>query len=245
GLIEAVRDANGDDPNAKGFDEGVDDKRLLVVEQEFTNTLAVMERQGSTLPGVVRSAWDGDVLRTLTRSPLVATGAHICIVGHATPGELRLRLSDAQVLGGTLNRFVHVASRRTKLLPGGGNIPREVLDEYAPVISEALTEAASRREVRRTAAADDLWAEAYPELRREMPDGPVASILARSAPQVIRLSLAYALADRSGVIDEEHLVAALAIWRYAEATAHWMFGREIDNGETEALLGFIAAAGAA
>lgn len=240
GLIEAVRDANGDDPNAKGFDEGVEDKRLLVVEQEFTNTLAVMERQGSTLPGLVRSAWDGEVLRTMTRAPLVATGAHIGIIGHATPGELRLRLSDAQVLGGTLNRFIHVASRRTKLLSAGGNVPEEVIDEYAPMIRDALTAATEQREMRRSSTADDLWTRAYPELRREMPDGPVASVLARSAPQVLRLALVYALADHSDVIEEEHLTAALAIWRYAEGTAHWMFGRELDNGELAALVAFIA-----
>lgn len=245
GVIETVRDANGDDPNAKGFDEGVDDKRLLVVEPEFTNTLAVMERHGSTLPGVVRSAWDGDTLRTLTRSPLVATRAHLAVIGHVTPGELRIRLSDAQVLGGTLNRFIHIASRRTRLLSGGGNIPREVIDEYAPIISTALHEAAGRRQVQRTPRADELWEQAYPQLRREMPDGPVASILARSAPQVIRIGLAYALADRSGVIDAEHLAAALAIWRYAGETAHWMFGREIDNGEVEALITYIRVGGAA
>jgi len=63
GLIETVRDANGDDPSKKGYDEGIPDKRLLVVESEFTGALAVMERQGSTLPRVVREAWDGDVLR--------------------------------------------------------------------------------------------------------------------------------------------------------------------------------------
>lgn len=243
GLIEAVRDANGDDPNAKNFDEGVLDKRLQVVEQEFTNMLAVMERQGSTLPGTVRAAWDGDILRTLTRSPLTATGAHISIIGHATPGELRLRMKDAQVLGGTMNRFVPIATRRTKLLSAGGNIPREVVDEYAPIIAEALSEAGNRKAVERTPAADALWISAYPELRRDMPDGPVASILARAAPQVLRLSLVYALADCSDVVDEQHLTAALAIWRYAEATAHWMFGREIDNGEINALIAYVAAGG--
>lgn len=244
GLIELVRDGNGDNPNAKNFDEGVIDKRLLVVESEFTSALAVMERQGSTLPRVIREAWDGDVLRTLTRSALTATDAHISVIGHVTPGELRLRLKEAQVLGGTMNRTLPTASRRTKLLPDGGNIPAEVLAEYAAPIAEALTDAAGRGMVKLTTAADALWHDWYPHLRRARPDGPVASILARAAPQTKRLALAYALADGSDVVEEQHLAAALAIWEYTEATAEWMFGLHVDGAAVDALVTYIVGGGA-
>jgi hypothetical protein len=100
GLIELVRDGRGTDPSAKDFDEGVHDKRLLVIEQEFVSVLAVMDRQGSKLPGIFREAWDGDVLSTLTRNPLTATGAHIVVIGHVTPGELRLGSSTARRCSG-------------------------------------------------------------------------------------------------------------------------------------------------
>lgn len=243
GLIETVRDPSGDDPSAKTFDEGVTDKRLLVVESEFTSMLAVMERQGSTLPRLVREAWDGDVLRTMTRSPLTATGAHIVIIGHVTPGELRIRLREAQLVGGTMNRFLPVASRRTKLRPDGGNIPREVLDVAGAALAASLDRGWSTPAVTRSGAADALWRARYPELRRSRPDGPVASILARAVPQVLRLSLSYALLDGRDIIDEDHLAAALALWRYAEDTAGWMFGGEIDTGEIENLVTYISAAG--
>jgi len=244
GLIEAVRDDNGDDPSAKGFDEGIPDKRLLVIESEFTSLLAVMERQGSTLPRVVREAWDGDVLRTMSRhSPLAATGAHIVIVGHVTPGELRIRLKEAQLVGGTMNRFLPIASRRTKLRPDGGNIPEEILDEFGAKLAGSLDRSWAADRIERTAAADQLWRDRYPHLRRSRPDGPVASMLARGVPQVLRLSLVYALADGSGVIDEPHLRAALALWSYAEATAEWMFGTEVDTGEVDELVQFIAGGG--
>jgi hypothetical protein len=194
GLIEAIRDGNGSDPDAKGFDEGVPDKRLLVVEQEFTSMLAVMKREGSILPRVVREAWDGEVLRTMKRSPMVATGAHIVIVGHVTPGEFRLRLKDvAQLVGGTLNRFPVVASRRTKLLSDGGNIPPEMLEEYGTALADAVAGSASFTALQRTPEADELWRQCYAGLRRARPDGPVAQILARCAPQVLRFALAYAL----------------------------------------------------
>lgn len=242
GLIELVRDQKGSS-GEKDFDEGIDDKRLLVVEQEFTSALAVMERQGSTLPRVVREAWDGDPLRTLTRSALTATETHISVIGHVTPGELRLRLKEAQVLGGTMNRTLPTASRRTKLLPDGGNVPPEVLGEFADATGQALLTAGDCRRVERSAAAMGLWRDRYPWLRRARPDGPVASILARAAPQVIRLALAYALADGARVIDEEHLAAALAIWAYTEDTAEWMFGLHVDSAAVDALVGYISAGG--
>jgi hypothetical protein len=202
-----------------------------------------MDRQGSKLPGIFREAWDGDVLSTLNRNPLTATGAHIVVIGHVTPGELRLVLNGAQMLGGTLNRTLPVASRRTKLLPDGGNIPAEVLVEYAGQIADALSAGAKLREVGHTDAALTRWRAAYAHLRRGRPDGPVASILARGAPQVRRLALAYALADHRDVVDDEHMAAALAVWRYVEDTAEWMFGVEVDSGQVDALVAYIAAAG--
>ena len=238
GLIETVRDSLDDD-------SGVTDKRLLVVETEFTSMLAVMERHGSTLPRVVRDAWDGEPLRTLTRNPLAATGPHITIIGHVTPGELRLKLTKAQLVGGTMNRFLPIASRRTKLKPDGGNIPEELLNKYGPRLADSLDVGWSLHRVDRTDAANKLWRSRYSELRKARPDGSVATILARAVPQVLRLSLAYALADGSEVINKDHLTAALALWAYVENTAEWMFGIEADTGEIDALLTYITAAGTA
>ncbi|MCP2234743.1 DUF3987 domain-containing protein [Prauserella halophila] len=246
GLIDLVRDGTGDDPDAKTFDEGVVDKRVYIEEPEFAGTLSVMERNGSILPRVLREAWDGGVLRTLTRgSPLTATGAHIVIVGHATPGELKARLTDAQLAGGTMNRFLPIASRRTKLCPDGGNIPENIVGEVAGVLAERAALGWKVGEVKRTAAADELWRAQYGHVRRERPDGAVAKFLSRAVPQVLRLSLAYALLDGHHEVDEPHLRAALALWEYASASAEWLFGTEPDSGEQDRLVEFIAAAGAA
>ena len=54
------------------------DKRRLVVEPEFAQTLKVLAREGNTLSAIVRQAWDGEPLQTIVRNdPLRATGAHI------------------------------------------------------------------------------------------------------------------------------------------------------------------------
>lgn len=244
GLIEAVRDGTGTDPNAKDFDEGVHDKRLLVVEPEFTSTLAVMERTSSILPRIVRQAYDGEnVLRTMTRKPLTATEAHIGIIGHVTPGELKLKLTDAQLVGGTMNRFMPAASRRTRYLPDGGNVPDSTLSECNKLLVEAVGKATEQKRVQRTNGADRLWRASYPRLRRSRPDGPVASMLARSVPNTLRLSLAYALLDSASTITEEHLVAALALWRYVEDSAEWLFGIRVDSAVLDSLMTYIAAGG--
>jgi hypothetical protein len=65
GLIHAVRDqaVKGDDI----VDEGVRDKRLLVVEPEFASTLRVLARDGNTLSAIIRTAWDIGDLSTMTK----------------------------------------------------------------------------------------------------------------------------------------------------------------------------------
>jgi len=80
GLTWAVRDEIGKwvppkkhatEPEYVIVDPGVDDKRLLVVEGEFAQTLRVAERDVSTLSATIRNAWDlraTDKLATLTKN---------------------------------------------------------------------------------------------------------------------------------------------------------------------------------
>lgn len=48
----------------------------------------------------------------------------------------------------------------------------------------------------------------------------------RGEAQVLRLSMLYALLDGSAIIDVPHLRAALAVWRYCEASARIIFHRD-------------------
>jgi len=127
GLINEVRDAtitwNKKEAAWEESDPGVCDKRLMIVEPEFAGALAVMERHGNTLSMVIRKAWDGQKLQTMTRnSPLIATGAHISIVGHITEAELRARLTRTDAANGFANRFLFPLVKRSKLLPRGGSL---------------------------------------------------------------------------------------------------------------------------
>ena len=64
----------------------------------------------------------------------------------------------------------------------------------------------------------------------------LGAILGRAEAQVLRLALIYALLDRSAFIDEPHLLAALACWDYAEASARFIFGDSLGDPVADEIL---------
>ena len=249
GVIEMVRDGNGIDPDDKNFDEGVVDKRMLIIESEFASVLSKGVRQGSSLLPIMREAWDGSTLRSSARKAnrLRATDPHICVIGHVTPGEFRAKLTDGEVDGGTVNRLLIVLSRRSKEFPDGGNLPDDVRDECGSILAAALAKAGGNTAVMvRTPGANKLWRRHYSRLVASKPDGWFASATARAQAQVLRLSVAYAILDSSPVIDTDHLAAALAMWEYCEASARTLFaevGYETRLDDSEKVVAFIGAGG--
>ncbi len=235
GLIHAVRDRVERDQAVKKngktverervvVDEGVKDKRLLVVESELAAPFRVIRRDGNTLSPLLRLAWDGGDLRTLTRNnPLVATGPHVALIGHITRQELLNVLDGTEAANGMLNRFLWVSVRRARMLPEGGHIDAVVLDGFARRAADALAFARHVAVVRRTDDARELWAEVYPSLSEDVP-GLLGAATARAEAQVLRLSMLYALLDTSANVEPGHLRAALEVWRYCAASARFIFG---------------------
>jgi hypothetical protein len=69
------------------IDPGVDDKRALWVETEFGSTLAILNREGNSLSGWIRKAFDsGDMASETKNNACRATAAHVSIIGHVTEG---------------------------------------------------------------------------------------------------------------------------------------------------------------
>ena len=219
GLIAQVRDpADDKDTQAPA------DKRRLVVEPEFAQTLKVLAREGNTLSAIVRQAWDGEPLQTIVRNdPLRATGAHIGIVAHVTRDELLRYLTATELANGFFNRYLLVAVERTKLLPFGSALDPERLAELRDAVRLALRFASQPRPITFDHAARERWVDAYRELSADCP-GLTGAATARAEAHTVRLALIYALLDLSEGIRPEHLEAALAVWRYSAATARWLFG---------------------
>ena len=106
----------------------------------------------------------------------------------------------------------------------------ETLSQFQYELSEiieahqGIVEVVPDNEVRK--AWEDKY---YRELTEERP-GIVGCIVNRAEAQVMRLALIYCLLDKCHIIRIEHLEAALALWRYCEASANYIFdGRQQDN----------------
>jgi hypothetical protein len=184
----------------------------------------VGRRDGNTLTEILRRAWDGNDLRTLTRaSPLVATAPHVTLIGHITEDELKRTLDDTSQTNGYVNRFAIACVRRSKRLPHGGCVPESQLSDLARRLDRAIQAARRRGLVVRDAAANAMWERVYDALTEDRP-GMLGAITARAEAHVLRFSLLYALLDEAPTIQCAHLEAALALWEYCEDSARYLFG---------------------
>lgn len=217
-------------------DAGVEDKRLLALETEFALVLRVLEREGNSLSAIIRQAWDSGDMRTLTKnSPARATGAHVSILGHITREELRRYLSDTEMANGFGNRFTWFCVRRSQYLPDGGNLSDESLETLTKKVAQVLAFALEEREIRRDKDAKAMWHSVYPKLSGDR-SGLFGFLTSRAEAQVMRFALIFALLDRSSLIRTEHLLAALAVWEYVEASVRHLFGSSLGDPVADAIL---------
>jgi hypothetical protein len=247
GLIWYVRDPSykqGKDGAEECTDEGEQDKRLLVLEPEFARVLRVLARDGNTLSAVMRHAWDDGTLQTMVSgrrvAPVRATGAHVSIIGHITVDELRRNLTETETSNGFANRFLWCCVRRSKLLPEGGMYPQEALTPLAHQLKTAVIAARKTGRMQRDDLARARWAAIYEELSEGKP-GLVGHVTARAEAQVLRLSCLYALLDQSPIVQVSHLHAALALWKYAEASAAYSFGDALGDALPDEILHMLRA----
>ena len=223
-------------------DPGEDDKRLLVVESEFANVLRQLAREGNILSVVMRDGWDSGDLATLTKNnPTKSTGAHVSIIGHITTGELKRYLTRTEAGNGFGNRYLWFCVRRSKCLPEGGRIHEVDFAPFLRRLGEVAAFAAGAGEVARDPEARVLWASVYPELSEGKP-GMVGALTSRAEAQVLRLSMIYALLDGEKLVRVPHLLAALAVWDYCEASVQYIFGQSLGDPAADAILEALKAA---
>lgn len=232
GLVKQVRDAV-----EKDDDPGEADKRLLVVEPEFARVLKMASREGNVLSTTLRDAWDGRNLGSLTKSSeMRATTPHISLIAHVTAEELRRELTATEAANGFANRFLFVAARRAQLLPSPPRFAGPEIDRLGGKIRERLYAASQVDWIFRTPEAEELWDSSYRTELAEEGYGLVGALTARSEAQVLRLSMVYALLDGSKVVRPEHVLSALAVWRYSAASVHHFFGDSLGNAVADRIL---------
>jgi hypothetical protein len=204
------------------LDEGVGDKRLLILEEEFARLLIVGARTGNTLFEILRKAWDG--LKWLhneaKNSPEKATGAHVSLIGHITLPELAESLREVENQNGVSNRILWIAAQRAKKI----SIPRWIdWNDYSEIVSRLQTivqtfKAVPERPMRWSDAGKAAWDKFYKSVP-ESGSGILGVIIARSDAHVLRLSMLFAILDHSSLLEPQHLKAAIAFWQYCERSA--------------------------
>ena len=248
GLVYAVRDALYEDQPVKEkgrltgetvrilVDRGIDDKRLCLVQSEFGAVLRVMARDGNSLSGVLRDAWDGKTLTPMTKTHRVtATAPHIGIVGHVTHDELLRNLTSTDVNNGFGNRFGWFAVRRSKELPFSSAPDAHALQDLADRIGARLQVGRAMGQLQLDASAREAWGAVYHDLSADRP-GLAGVLLGRAEAQVMRLSALYAVLDGTAQMTVVHLRAALALWTYAEQSVALLFGDSTGDADADTIL---------
>jgi len=220
------------------------DGKLTVTETEFARTLTAAKRDGSTLGPILRQLWEDGSAAVLTKNMASVRGAHLIVVAHITPQELRMKLAEADLAGGTLNRFLLLAAERPHLIPHESRNRPDVAEpsEWLGKAIESTRFASG--EIHRDRDAEDLWEAVYAALSDDEPDGHLGAVLARGPVYTMRLALAYALADGDSSIRPQHLLAGLAVWQYAADTARRLFPTG-SRTDVDRLIAYIDEAGPA
>jgi len=232
GIIYAVRDEirewRVDKKTCVGAwvvtDPGVDDKRLFILDEEFSSALSATKREGNTLSSILRCLWDSGNAEPLTKSNKIkTTNSHIGVVTHTTLFELKKRLTENEQLNGFGNRFLWVCAKRNGIVP----IPRQI-DEHqkwkiTSQIADRLSKARTAGVMAFTSDAEQLWVTEYPRLSMAH-EGLSGCMVNRAEAHVIRLSLIYALIAGHSSIEVDDLTAALSFWRYCYESALYVFG---------------------
>ena len=245
GLIWEVRDPiyKMKDGQEELVDKGVSDKRLLCTETEFAQALTVMQRAGNTLSRTVRDLWDRGNVRSMTKnSPAKTTGAHVSIVGHITAGELRTLLDSTSAMNGFANRFMFGCVKRARVLPHGGNLDPRDLQLMGAQVMARMNDARSIDRVTMANDAASDWSHIYEHLSEGAP-GLMGAICGRAEAHTLRLALIYALLDGKPHIEPAHLMAALGVWEYCEASARHIFGNATGNPIADEVLRALQGAG--
>jgi Protein of unknown function (DUF3987) len=249
-VVDAIRDEyeNIHDDGEIETIPGVDDKRLMMIEEEFSRLLKLGARQGSILSEIMRCSFDSDgELRARSKKhPAIATYPHVSLIGHITPEELQVCMKNADVYNGFANRILWCASKRARKVPRPKRVNwanhadivnhiKSAISEFGPNRTETVD---ASMQLDWSEEALDVWDDFYMtnEAEAESTGGALSAVVARGKAHVLRLSMIYAILARSWEIQPDHVESAKAVWEYCKASARWAFGDSSGNRLSDTIL---------
>ncbi|TCP56968.1 uncharacterized protein DUF3987 [Tamaricihabitans halophyticus] len=235
GLAEQFAVEDEPDP-----DEPPRDLRLVAYENEWGGVMAKMRREGNSLSQILRAAWEGGDLSTLTVKARMAPESHVGIVAHITPDEFRAKLSDADMAGGTYNRFLPLAVGWSKALPDSAGADPGLVCSLAARLAERLDQGGRLDRLGFAEDATPLWRQLYLEFNTDAYHPKVAQFVSRALPYCKRIAGIHAALDGAAAIHTTHLQAAAGLVRYSIDSARALF---VDTSTPSKLVAWIAQAG--
>jgi hypothetical protein len=224
-----------DEPEEIVLDPGVSDKRLLIIEEEFSYVLKMARRQGNTLTEVYRKSWDSPrALRNSNKnSRLIASDPHVSLIAHTNKDELLATIADIEFSNGFANRILWCATKRRTIMPDAEYLDwknhQALIEKLNAVFKQYFANTSEPRRFKRTRAAHELWQQLYRKLNTQDHVTFIDGVLVRDTSHLLKLALIYAVLDQSREIDVAHLNAALAVCDYSQASARWLFCERTGN----------------
>jgi hypothetical protein len=216
----------------------VEDKRLLLCNEEMQTVLTAKERRGATLGELLKQAWDGKTLENNAKDRLKATDPHVSLIGHITPADLKHSLGHSRRdrSNGYHNRFIFVQARRMRSLPFGGAAPD--FDDLLAQVRVALDDVAARP--LQLNWADDArheWTTIYEACKCGDPFlSGLDGVRERLHCHIMRVAMLLAVMDKARAIHLAHLQAAKAICLPALDGCRDLFdGRSTDDSADDTL----------
>jgi hypothetical protein len=254
GVTYHIRDEREDDVEIKEkgrslgwerrvVDPGVEDKRLLVIEEEFSSVLKQFDIPGNILSPILRKAFDGTELSSMARGNKDrCKEPHMSIIAQITPEELSRDLTATEKANGLVNRFLLCCCHRYQKKPHGGNpLNQKRVDDLVAGLQKALFESKKHHLTLDTEPRDGrisaykAWEDVY-DILTDNPGGMFGEMTARASTLVMRLAMLYAKLDCSDVILLPHLEAAQEVWSYSERSVRYLFGDALGDETADAIL---------
>ena len=165
------------------------------------------------------------------------------MVAHITPDELRRKLRSGEISNGFAIRFLFALVRRSQVLPFGGSLPQARVAALGGEIAAAIEKARSLSRLEFSSDAKVVWSDFVEQVTRRPSLGLVGDLTARARPHTLRLALVYAAADGSPLIDAKHVEAAVAVWRFSDASVRIIFDSATGDPLADRLLVTLKMAG--
>ncbi|HIF5970590.1 TPA: DUF3987 domain-containing protein [Vibrio parahaemolyticus] len=229
GIVNELRD----DTETKngGVIKGVADKRLCVIEEEFSNIFIKCRSKNSNLSSTIRQLFDGKSISPLTKHDRIScTAPHVSINGHMTPEEFLEEVSNKDLSNGLINRFVTILGIAKEAIPFPNDVDEETVETLASELSDALSWCNSKqRTLEMSECCREIWPKEYKRLTTLGPKGSIeANLMVRAPHYALIISGLFAALDKSCILTEKHLRAALAWIDYWHDSIRYLFDTEAE-----------------